>query len=341
MILDTAHNNTMSQIGEYTILPITIPSTPAYPKPTTHTIFLRQHVPKIPTENDSRSLFLVNVPIDSTYAHLRAAFNSLIGPGRFESVFFEHEKKPIPSATTALAIAGTGPNKKRKRGDDTPSSEGLDLPLPQIWDRELRKSGSTAVVVLVDERSVEGALKAAKKLGKKSKEREIYIWGEGVTISSSGSERSRDRAGSGQKDGVPPLGSARYLAHQKLRFPSKLELQKNVDAFMTAFNALEESRALEAKRTRNVPDEDGFVTVVRGGRSGPARMEDAERKREELERKEEEKRDVLRKGDFYRFQGRERRKVEMGELVRRFEGDRRRVEELKGRKGRGGFRPES
>ncbi|KAH7399906.1 ribosomal RNA-processing protein 7-domain-containing protein [Cadophora sp. MPI-SDFR-AT-0126] len=331
----------MSQIGEYTILPLTIPSTSANPKPTTHTIYLRPHAPKIPTENDSRSLFLVNVPIDSTSAHLRALFTSLIGAGRFESVSFEHEKKSTTPPITTLAIAGTGPNKKRKRGDDAPSSEGLDLPLPQIWDRELRKSGSTAVVLLVDERSVEGAMKAAKKLGKKSKEGERYIWGDGVTISSSGNERARDR-GQKEKGGVPALGSARYAAHQKLRFPSKVELQKNVDAFMTAFNALEEAKALEAKRARNVPDEDGFVTVVRGaGRAGPARVEDAERKREELERKEEEKREGLRKGDFYRFQGRERRKVEMGELVRRFEGDRRRVEELKGRRGKGGFRPES
>jgi len=331
----------MSQIGEYTILPITIPSTPAYPKPTTHTIYLRPHAPKIPTENDSRSLFLVNVPIDSTSAHLRAAFTSLIGAGRFESVFFEHEKNRTSSPITTLAIAGTAPNKKRKRGDDTPSSEGLDLPLPQIWNRELRKSGSTAVVVLVDERSVEGSLKAARRLGKKSKEGERYVWGEGVAVSSSGKARGGEK-GEREREAVPSLGSARYAAHQRLRFPSKLTLQQNVDAFMTTFNALEGERALEAKRTRNVPDEDGFVTVVRGGsRSGPARMEDAERKRVELEKKEEEKRGQLRKGDFYRFQGRERRKGELGELVKAFEGDRRRVEELKARKGgRGGFRPE-
>jgi len=197
------------------------------------------------------------------------------------------------------------------------------------------------VVVLVDERSVEGSLKAARRLGKKSKEGERYVWGEGVAVSSSGKARGGEK-GEREREAVPSLGSARYAAHQRLRFPSKLTLQQNVDAFMTTFNALEGERALEAKRTRNVPDEDGFVTVVRGGsRSGPARMEDAERKRVELEKKEEEKRGQLRKGDFYRFQGRERRKGELGELVKAFEGDRRRVEELKARKGgRGGFRPE-
>ncbi|KAH9212167.1 ribosomal RNA-processing protein 7-domain-containing protein [Leptodontidium sp. 2 PMI_412] len=309
----------MSQIGEYTILPITIPSTPAYPKPTTHTIYLRPHTPKIPTENDSRSLFLVNVPIDSTSAHLRAVFTSLIGSGRFESASFEHDNKTTTSTPiTTLALSGAAANKKRKRGDDTPEAGGL----PQIWDRELRRSGSTAVVVLVDERSVEVALKAAKKLSKKgkSKEGERYIWGSGVA--------------------VPSLGSSRYATHQKLRYPSKMALQKNVDAFITAFTELEDARAREAKRVRNVPDEDGFVTVVRGGRTGPARMEDAERKRVELEEKEAEKRESMQGAGFYRFQMRERRKVEQGELVRRFEEDRKRVEGMRGKR-KGGFKPEA
>ncbi|KAG4430229.1 hypothetical protein IFR05_014285 [Cadophora sp. M221] len=314
----------MSQIGEYTILPITIPSTPAYPKPTTHTIYLRPHAPKIPTENDSRSLFLVNVPIDSTSAHLRAVFTSLIGSGRFESASFEHENKTATSTPiTTLTLSSAAANKKRKRGDDTRAGgEGEEL--PQIWDRELRRSGSTAVVVLVDERSVEVALKAARKLGRRGKEGERYTWGSGISVAG----------------GVPGLGSSRYATHHKLRYPSKLALQRNVDAFITSFTALEEARAREAKRVRGVPDEDGFVTVVRGGgRTGPARMEDAERKKTELEDKERVKREELEGAGFYRFQMRERRKVEQGELVRRFEEDRKRVEGMRGAR-KGGFRPE-
>ncbi|CAL3968497.1 hypothetical protein PZA11_004072 [Diplocarpon coronariae] len=305
----------MSQIGAYTVLPVRIPSTPAYPEPTTHTIYLRPHHPKIPTEHDSRSLFLVNVPIDSTCAHLRAVFTSLVGAGRYESVSFEHEKKSTPAATP-LAKTTKGTNKKRKRGE-----EPVPLELPQIWDRELHRSGSTAVVRLVDDKSVESVLKAAKKLHKSSKESSRPVWGSGIT---DGDTRA------------PALGSARYASHQRLRYPPRATLQRNVDAFMTAFNAAEEQKAHDAKRQRGVPDEDGFVTVTRGGRTGPARMADAERKRSEMEAKEAGKRGAM--GDFYRFQMRERRKEEQGELVRRFEEDRRRVGEMKERRGR--FRPE-
>lgn len=57
-------------------------------------------------------------------------------------------------------------------------------------------------------------------------------------------------------------------------------------------------------------------------------------------RKQEERERAKREGmgDFYRFQGRERRRERERELVRRFEGDRRVVEGLR-REKRGVFVP--
>jgi ribosomal RNA-processing protein 7 len=313
----------MSKIGEYTILPLAIPPTPAYPKHTTHTLYLRPHAPKIPTENDKRSLFVVNVPIDSTAAYFRAIFASLIGAGRVEDVTFERGLRSVVPGREVAVVGKAG--KKRKR--DMESTEGNgDKELPQIWDRELRKSGSTAVVVLVDAKSVESALKAIRKLHKSSKRDKDSpwpVWGEGIE---------------GKKSEVPKLGSARYLAHQKLRYPDETALKLNVDAFMTEFNRKEEEKVKREKRMRNVPDEDGFVTVTRGGRTGPARSEEAEQKRKELEEKEKKKREELQGAGFYRFQVREQRKAEQGELVRRFEEDRKKVGAMKEKRGR--FRPE-
>jgi ribosomal RNA-processing protein 7 len=174
-------------------------------------------------------------------------------------------------------------------------------------------------VVLVDEKSVESALKAIRKLHKSKSGADKYpVWG------------------SGTEGKIPALGSARYLNHHKLRYPDMAVLQKNVDAFMTAWNYQEEEKARLAKKQRNVPDEDGFVTVAKGGRTGPARREDVERKQAELDEKERKKREEM--GDFYRFQMRERRKAEQGELVKQFEEDKKRVEVMKEKRGR--FRPE-
>lgn len=306
----------MSQIGEYTVLPLAIPATPAFPKAVSHILYIRPHAPKIPSDTDSRSLFIVNVPIDSTPAHFRSIFTTLLGAGKFESITFEHETQSAPQPPTQ-ALSTIPKNKKRKR----PSAvESIDTSLPQIWDRPLRKSGSTAVATLVDEKSVERALKAIRKLHKSAspKSSPWPVWGAGT------------------EDKVPALGSARYLAHHALRYPDPAKLQASVDAFMMGWNNAEEEKARNAKKLRNVPDEDGFVTVTRGGRVGPARAADAEAKRVEMEEKEKKRKEEM--GDFYRFQTRERRKVEQGELVKRFEEDRRRVEVMKEKRGR--FRPE-
>ncbi|KUJ18046.1 uncharacterized protein LY89DRAFT_35984 [Mollisia scopiformis] len=293
-----------SQISDYALLPITIPPIPSYPHQTTHTLYLRPHAPKIPTPNDARSLFLVNLPIDSTTASLRSLFTSLVGAGKFEDCSFEHERvrKPLPAPANG--------SKKRKRADDDTEEE---IELPRTWDRDLRRSGSSAVVLLVDEKSVELVLKTVRKLHKKGRGGWPVWESEGST------------------------GSQRYRLHHTLSFPDPKILQANIDTFMSAFNDREESRKREERKGRQVPDEDGFVTVMRGGRTGPARAEEVERKRAEMEERERKKRGEM--GDFYRFQMRERRKEVQGEMVRRFEEDRRRVEGM--RRERGRFRPES
>ena len=304
------------KLGEFSILPISLPHMPSYPVKATHCLYLRPHVPKIPAASDSRSLFLVNVPIDSTEAHFRAIFNTLVGAGRFETIIFESERQIAPPATTVDVIGKKENNTKRKRGEGKKLINEDDGELPRVWDRELHRSGSTAVAVMADEKSVEAVLKAVRKVHKSST---YPIWGAGV------------------EEKVLKLGSQRYLTHQKLRYPDKAVLQASVDAFMTAFNEKEEEAARAAKRVRNVPDEDGFITVTRGGRTGPARREEAEEaRRKELE-KEEEKRRTM--GDFYRFQARERRKEQQNELVKKFEEDRKRVESMRKEK-RGRFRPE-
>jgi len=309
-----------ASIGNYAVLPITKPPTPSYQVSATHYIYLRAHTPKIPSQTDERSLFIVNVPIDSTEAHFRAIFNSLLGAGRFEKITFENERSKHPTAPSEsefLRMLNSKKGKKRKRNNGDADLDEDAGELPKVWDRELRRSGSTAVVILVDEKSVEGALKAVKKV---HKSRDYPIWGESVD------ERK-----------IPPLGSKRYATHHALRYPDPAALQASVDTFMSAFNAREEEAARLGKRQRNVPDEDGFVTVVRGGgRTGPARKEEAEERRaKEVEKEEKKKREM---GDFYRFQMRERRKEEQGELVRRFDEDRRRVEVMKEKRGK--FRPE-
>lgn len=315
-----ARKDTPTQVQDFHILPLHITTHPSFPKETTHNLYLRANAPKIPTDDTPRELFLVNVPVDATQSHLRALFAEQLGGGRVEDVEFEGSR--VGRGIKAPSIRQDGRSKKRKRGsegavmagaDETGDEVGL---LPETWDRHLHRSGGTAVVRFVDATSAELSLRAIRHAAKTSKR---ITWP------------------SDDEVGAPPLGSARYKRHHELRYPDHAELQASVDAYMSAFSAAEAKRERERVRSRSVPDDDGFVTVTRGGRNAPAAVgEVGVEKAEdvEVERKKRKKEKKRVGEDFYRFQLRERRKAEARGLVEGFEEDRRRVDEMRERKRR-------
>ncbi|KAI2770770.1 ribosomal RNA-processing protein 7-domain-containing protein [Daldinia loculata] len=310
---------TSTATEEFTELPISIPPLPSFPVEAIHSTYLRRNTPKIPTPNDSRSLFIANVPCDSTVEHFRALFASLVGPGKFETITFEHDKKPLwpthePAQATRLAAHG-----KRKREEEEMQHVEIKAraALPPTWSRKVYPSGSSAVALFADEKSAGLVLKAAKKL---KKPKHYPVWGKGV--------RDSDNA---------PLGSQWLINHNILAFPDKDEVQASTDAYFTLFNKMEKEARQLAKRLRNEPDEDGFVTVTRGGRAAPARRDEAEEARQKMIEREQKKKDEMT--NFYRFQMREKRKAEQTDMLQRFEEDKKKVQAMKEKRGR--FRPET
>lgn len=313
------------EIGGFSVLPISMPPLPAFPKAVVHCIYVRKNSPQIASPEDSRSLFLANIPADSTKAHFRALFVSLAGAGRLEGIAFDNDRgdsEPSSALEPAQAARLSAHSMKRKRGEDEGESSGSPTKAEEqaamkleTWSRPLMRSGSTAVALLADAKSVELVLKAIAKAHKKAK---YPVWGEGVVSKA-------------------PLGSQWLRAHNELSYPDKDALQNSVDAFFTIFNRREQEAAELAKRLRNEPDEDGFVTVTRGGRNAPARREDAEEAKGRLLEKEERKKTEL--SNFYRFQTREQKKDEQAKLIKRFEEDKMKVSAMKEKRGR--FRPQS
>ena len=306
------------EISGFTVLPIQFPKTKAFPQATTHYIYLQPHDPRIPDPSSPRSLFLVNVPVTTTESHLRHLFNTQLGAGRVEEVYFGEartQKKAVVGGR-ALSVQESqqqSRSKKRKRESVEDVEVALEAAgeLPRTWSNELHASGAHAVVVFVDKTSMEASLKAVKRAAKKSVE---IVWAEGL------------------HDASASFGLQRYETYNKLRYPSRKELLHSVDNYMTAFTKLEEARAKAEAKKRQMHDEDGFITVTKGTRGGVVRRDDAK----ELAQKQKEKKNGLE--DFYRFQMRERRKDEQGQLIKQFEEDRKKVEDMRKRRGR--LRPE-
>ncbi|KAL8418855.1 hypothetical protein RB594_002166 [Gaeumannomyces avenae] len=307
-------------LGDFSVLPVVFPASPAYPHAAVHHVYLRRHTPKIPTPDDDRSLFLANVPADSTSAHFRAVFAALVGAGKFEDMTFLDDQKRskcaslLPSQAVRLARAAHNSN-KRKWGEVEDDDEAAELQaartLLETWPRRLRRSGSTAVAIMADERSVSLALKAIAKAHKTKK---YPVWG----------------VHGDSKDAPPPLGAPWLRGHNQLSFPDRELVESAVNSFFTLFNRREREAAELSKRLRNEPDADGFITVTRGGssRTAPVSREEAERTRQRLAEREERRKAEL-SGGFYRFQQREKQKAEHDALARRFEDDRSKLQQLR------------
>lgn len=173
-------------ISSYHVLPIALPSLPSHPTSGTHYLYLHPHEPRLPTAETPRSLFLVNIPVSATEAHLKKLFASAelgLGAGKVErvdilggSVIRKHLGSSSGGATAKDAADKMG-SRKRKRGGKSQqnSSEMLEelqaemdsVALPSTWDREVNVSGAHAVVVFVDRTSLEVCLKGVGKYTKK------------------------------------------------------------------------------------------------------------------------------------------------------------------------------
>ncbi|OKL58393.1 hypothetical protein UA08_06215 [Talaromyces atroroseus] len=315
------------EISGYTVLPLRLPATPSFPSPATHYLYLRAHEPRIPDADAPRSLFLVNLPIDTTELHLRHLFSSQLSAGRVEKVHFGSTATSAATTTTVSTTASeAGQGKKRKRDEITASdlqNQLENVKLPSTWDRALHASGSHAVVTFVDRPAMEASLKAARKAARsRSRSTEGEKKNKGITIPWA----------EGIEDRVPNLGASRYQKHcNELRFPAADELSGIVNEYMSLFAQVEETRARESARRAQEPDEDGFVTVTKG----PRLTDLAAREEEVRELVEKQKRREEGLGDFYRFQTREKRKERQNDLLKRFDEDRRKIEKLK--RGRGGI----
>ncbi|WEW59862.1 hypothetical protein PRK78_005343 [Emydomyces testavorans] len=300
-------------LSGFTVLPLELPPLPSLPKPATHFLYLQPHQPRIPDPDSPRSLFIVNVPVTSTVTHFKHIFGTQLSAGRVELVKFHDapgkRSGPLVEPTPKPSL-NRGKKRKRETANDL-ETKLESIRLPQTWDRELQTPGAHAVVVFVDKPSMEASLKAAKKAAKSGSK---IVWGQGI------------------EEKLPPLGLRRYENHIRLKYPPKEDLLHAVNEYMIAYDRLEQARAREAAAGAQVPDEDGFVTVVKGPKNNP----DREQELKALAEKQKEKSEGLK--DFYRFQMREKRKEKQNELLKKFEEDKKKVEEMK--KWRGKIRPE-
>ena len=182
-----------TSVADLAILPLSLPTFSDLPSSCAdakHFLYVKPHTPAQAIESSPRSLFLANVPIDATEANLRTLFADHLGGARVESVQFdasipatvEHKRfksEELRGGKKDDTQSSRGTKRKRedekhgKGGKKEMVAEGVvedeDSALPRIWNSEIRRSGSGAVVIFLDRASMKGAWSAVQKIAKEGK----------------------------------------------------------------------------------------------------------------------------------------------------------------------------
>ncbi|KAJ1819839.1 hypothetical protein LPJ56_003565 [Coemansia sp. RSA 2599] len=305
----------LEEIGGYKVLPVKFDSSDD--QSATHFVYFKQHNSNkeevlMPP---SRTLFMYNLPADTTERDIKRLFQGLARVARvvFHEVVGQDvlrtaaiKARMINEIAASIAESAEKAKGGRKRKQKKAAAE--DEPVKPVARAHLLASGSSAHVVLLEDEEMESVL--SMRAG-------VRQW----------PEREADE----QTDPLEYRGLTRYLfEHRAARPPADL-LKAEVDSCMAKFQEAQYERDRMLAQKQNVPDEDGFVTVVRRGRNTrnsdgknavvAATVDEA---REAASRKKE----VLF-GNMYRFQVRERKRDQLAELRRKFEEDKEKIARMR------------
>ena len=315
-----------------------------------HYLYIRRHTSTKTTttaDDDDRTLFLVNVPVQCTDRHLRALLNLLVHTRSTRAASGKRKRSSTAATATESVVQTTTTMTVRvesvvfharrdaSRHIDLESELNGMIELSQVEDehfsKEIRRlreastlpsgwpanhgpgvdlhtTGATAHVTLLESADTDRVWRAVN-----AGEDEIS-WTDVCTLV-------------GQKVAML-TGRQRYLTYiRETRYPDPAALQSAVDAYMELHDAETALRKKRQRLIRTQPDEEGFVTIARGGRKGAGRQTDGAAKLAEQEK--------ARKGvidDLYRFQRQDERKRQQLDLRTKFEDDRRKIEELRKRR---------
>ncbi|KAJ2234693.1 hypothetical protein H4R99_004014 [Coemansia sp. RSA 1722] len=305
----------LDEIGGYKVLPVRFDSSNT--ESATHFIYFKQHNNNrdeilMPS---SRTLFMYNLPADTSERDIKRLFQGLARVARV--VFHEVVGQDILRTTAikakmineiAASIAATTEKPAGGRKHKQKKEETKEEPTKPVARAHVLASGGSAHVVLLEDEEMESVL--SMKAG-------VRQWPE---------RESDDRT-----DPLEYRGLTRYLfEHRAARPPAEL-LKADVDGYMAKFQEAQFERDRMLAQKQNVPDEDGFITVVRRGRN--TRNSDGKNAVvaatvEEAREAAVKKKEVLF-GNMYRFQVRERKRDQLAELRKKFEEDKEKIARMR------------
>ena len=294
------------KIGDFLILTV------SYSPQATHYLYIRAHASRTASDDlpTDRTLFLVNIPPDSTERELITLFSTC---GAIDKVKFggqealpelddnftscDEEDEPAIEEDNLMQEDqdATKISKNIKREKKRPPPKVI--PLPTVALRHMRRAGGTAHIVFTSTQGLSAALSLPST---STSDTACLMW-------------PKFKASSAAE----PSGLAHYKAKYRALRPPLVAVREHADSSMEVFEyrqSLESKRNSKYKKGEAIVDEDGFTLVTRGGAYGQtlgggvgvaSKKFMKEIKGDGSRRKKKKK--IASKEGFYAFQLREKR----------------------------------
>lgn len=312
---------------------------------------------------DERTMFLVNLPIDSTEKHIRTIFAQA---GQVESVrlwkgkgvdLLEEEEEEEAEEEQSQQNSSS----KKKNAQLPPKV----IPLPPLDPRDpnvFLPTSTSAHITFLDESSLTRALemhsiKSWPDPFKDIKSVQQRLEEEAEETSKMNNKRkstvrTAEEAAAKSSVGAPPVGLEYLLARHRALRPDARMVKEHVDSVMASFEfRLKHPKQKGKASTGGIEavsvgpngellDADGFVIVqptgkygrtadVQGGSVRVARSRAQGERNRGADDEPAKKKKRLELDDFYRFQRREAKREELADLRAKFQADQEKIKQLK------------
>jgi ribosomal RNA-processing protein 7 len=291
------------KFGDFLVLTV------SYSPQATHYLYIRAHASRTASDDlpTDRTLFLVNIPPDSTERELITLFSTCGAIDRvkfggqealpeLDDNFTSCDEEDIEEDTLMQEHQDATKilkNTKREKKQPPPKV----VPLPTIALRHMRRTGSTAHIVFTSAQGLSAALSLPST---STSDTECLVWPKFKATSA-----------------AEPSGLAHYKAKYRTLRPPLVAVREHANSSMEVFEyrqALESKQNSKYKKGEAIVDEDGFTLVTRGGAYGQtlgggvgvaSKKFMKEIKGDGSKRKKNKK--IANKEGFYAFQTREKR----------------------------------
>lgn len=301
-----------------------------------HFIYLRKHA-----GDEGRTLFVVNLPPDTTDRHLRALFSRA---GQIQQISFWQEEKRRGGQQNGEGMEDGEEEDEEEDEDENAEYRGAEgkkvrapatIPLPPLDPRhpnELLATGTSAHVTFLDGSSLQRSLAMADvKSWPDPFEGVVEAQQESMTQSEEKKPKKGKRPAGGKtaqqamaedmSSGPPTLGLQYLLARQRSLRPPSASIKAHADSVVARYEFLRANPRPKKSAIKGVTvgpdgellDADGFTIVQRGGKygrtaeaGGSASVRVAREHTQDGEPRKKKKK--LEMEDFYRFQRKEQKK---------------------------------